>query len=57
MSVDEFYQSTAQSQRIPLGRVGRADEFADLASYLLSARASYVTGVGIALDGGLSPVI
>jgi NAD(P)-dependent dehydrogenase (short-subunit alcohol dehydrogenase family) len=57
VSIEEFYTSTAQSQRIPLGRVGRADEFADLASYLLSPRASYVTGVGIALDGGLSPVI
>ncbi len=57
VSIEEFYRATAQSQRIPLGRVGRADEFADLASYLLSPRASYVTGVGIALDGGLSPVI
>jgi NAD(P)-dependent dehydrogenase (short-subunit alcohol dehydrogenase family) len=40
-----------------LGRFGRAEEFADLAAFLLSARASYITGVGIALDGGLSPVI
>jgi len=57
VSVEEFYQTTASNAHIPLGRVGRADEFADLASYLLSPRASYVTGVGIALDGGLSPVI
>jgi NAD(P)-dependent dehydrogenase (short-subunit alcohol dehydrogenase family) len=42
---------------IPLGRVGSAEEFADLATYLLSPRASYVTGAGISLDGGLSPVI
>ena len=35
----------------------KIDEFADLASYLLSQRASYVTGVGISLDGGLSPAI
>jgi NAD(P)-dependent dehydrogenase (short-subunit alcohol dehydrogenase family) len=52
-----FYTELAKNARIPLGRVGRADEFADLASYLLSQRASYVTGVGISLDGGLSPVI
>jgi NAD(P)-dependent dehydrogenase (short-subunit alcohol dehydrogenase family) len=57
ISVEEFYETTATNAHIPLGRVGRADEFADLASYLLSPRASYVTGVGIALDGGLSPVI
>ena len=57
VSVEEFYETTARNMHIPLGRVGRADEFADLASYLLSPRASYVTGIGIALDGGLSPVI
>ena len=57
ISEEEFYRTTAENAHIPLGRVGRAEEFADLASYLLSPRASYVTGVGIALDGGLSPVI
>lgn len=57
VSAEEFYRATAENAHIPLGRVGRAQEFADLASFLLSPRASYVTGVGIALDGGLSPVI
>jgi NAD(P)-dependent dehydrogenase (short-subunit alcohol dehydrogenase family) len=52
-----FYAELAKNAKIPLGRVGRADEFADLATYLLSPRASYVTGVGVSLDGGLSPVI
>jgi NAD(P)-dependent dehydrogenase (short-subunit alcohol dehydrogenase family) len=52
-----FYAQMAKNAKVPLGRLGRADEFADLASYLLSPRASYVTGVGISLDGGLSPVI
>ncbi|MGC2173954.1 MAG: SDR family oxidoreductase [Acidimicrobiales bacterium] len=52
-----FYAELAKNARIPLGRVGRTDEFADLATYLLSQRASYVTGVGVSLDGGLSPVI
>ncbi|HWD97009.1 MAG TPA: SDR family oxidoreductase [Acidimicrobiales bacterium] len=52
-----FYAQMAKNAKIPLGRMGRGDEFADLASYLLSQRASYVTGVGISLDGGLSPAI
>jgi NAD(P)-dependent dehydrogenase (short-subunit alcohol dehydrogenase family) len=43
--------------RIPLGRVGRPEEFADLAAYLLSDRSSYVTGSAINLDGGTSPVL
>jgi NAD(P)-dependent dehydrogenase (short-subunit alcohol dehydrogenase family) len=47
----------AQNADIPLGRVGRAEEFADLAAYLLSDRSSYVTGSAINLDGGASPVL
>ncbi|MGC2485871.1 MAG: SDR family oxidoreductase [Acidimicrobiales bacterium] len=57
VATEEYYEKLAAVNEIPLGRVGRADEFADLATYLLSSRASYVTGVGISLDGGLSPVI
>ncbi len=51
-----LYERMAADAKIPLGRVGRAEEFADLASFLLSARASYLTGTAINLDGGLSPV-
>jgi NAD(P)-dependent dehydrogenase (short-subunit alcohol dehydrogenase family) len=57
VELPEFYERMAESAGIPLGRVGRAEEFADLASYLLSARASYVTGTAINLDGGLSPAV
>ncbi|MGH3733460.1 MAG: SDR family oxidoreductase [Acidimicrobiales bacterium] len=57
MPLDEYYAAMAKSQKIPLGRMGTAREFADLATYLLSSRASYITGVGVSLDGGLSPVI
>ena len=54
--VADLYAELAAGGEIPLGRVGREDEFADLAAYLLSDRASYVTGVGVNLDGGMSPV-
>jgi NAD(P)-dependent dehydrogenase (short-subunit alcohol dehydrogenase family) len=56
-SMPEFYAGMAKDAGIPLGRVGRSEEFADLAAFLLSARASYVTGTAINLDGGLSPVV
>ena len=54
---DELYRQLTQHTDIPLGRVGRSGEFADLAAYLLSDRASYVTGSAINLDGGTSPVL
>ena len=57
MSLTDFYATMARGSNIPLGRFGREDEFADLCMFLLSARASYITGVGISLDGGMSPVI
>lgn len=57
MELPAFYERLAADAGIPLGRVGRAEEFADVASFLLSDRASYLTGTAINLDGGLSPVV
>jgi 3-oxoacyl-[acyl-carrier protein] reductase len=46
-----------RAKEIPLGRIGRAEEFANLACFLVSDAASYVTGTAINVDGGRSPVI
>ena len=53
--VDALYGSMGEG--IPLGRVGRSEEFADVAAFLLSPRSSYVTGSAINIDGGASPVL
>jgi NAD(P)-dependent dehydrogenase (short-subunit alcohol dehydrogenase family) len=55
--VEQLYETMAKSSAIPLGRVGRAEEFADLVSFLLSPRAGYVSGAAINLDGGLCAVV
>jgi 3-oxoacyl-[acyl-carrier protein] reductase len=39
--------------RIPARRLGEPEEFAALAAFLASTRASYITGQAIAVDGGL----
>lgn len=41
--------------QVPMGRVGTLDEMADAVSFLVSPRASYITGANLRLDGGLWP--
>jgi 3-oxoacyl-[acyl-carrier protein] reductase len=42
-------------KRIPLGRLGKASEVADVVSFLCSDQASYITGQTISVNGGLFP--
>lgn len=65
--IAQFYEASAAQQggdietvkakvaaSIPMGRVGRVDEFAALAAFLASERASYITGTTTAIDGGVT---
>lgn len=45
---------TGVLERTPLGRFGTAEEVASVVDFLLSERASYITGQTLAVDGGWS---
>jgi NAD(P)-dependent dehydrogenase (short-subunit alcohol dehydrogenase family) len=46
-------QAAAQTGRIPLGRLGLPTEVAEAVAFLVSARAAYITGQALHVDGGL----
>lgn len=54
-SVDEVRADSLAA--IPMGRLGDPQEYADVATFLASTRASYVTGSMIRVDGGYIPSI
>lgn len=54
-NIDTVYAD--MGAQIPLGRMGEAEEFADLVAFLVSERAAYITGTAINFDGGLSAVV
>lgn len=53
--IEQFYAERAKE--IPLGRVGRAEEAANVIVFLCSEPASFVTGSSVNMDGGASAVL
>ena len=45
--------AAASRATIPVGRYGNPEEFADAVAFLASARAAYITGTTLRVDGGM----
>ena len=55
VTFNEFTAKTAAN--VPLGRMGAAEEFANIACFLASDKAGFIAGTAINVDGGMSPVV
>jgi len=55
VSVDKVLEDG--QARVPLGRYADPDDIAQVALFLASDRAAYVTGAIVPMDGGLNPII
>lgn len=56
-SYEEYLADMAEDLKLPMGRLGTAEEFANLACFLCSDAGSYINGCAINVDGGMSPVV
>ena len=55
--LNSFYADMAKQRGVPLGRLGEAEEFADLVAFLASDRAKWITGTAVNFDGGAAAVV
>jgi 3-oxoacyl-[acyl-carrier protein] reductase len=55
VALDDYIKNAAKN--IPLGRMGKPEEFAAMACLLVSDACGFVTGTAINVDGGASPVV
>ncbi len=55
VSLEDYIAEAGEA--IPMGRMGTAAEFANIATFLASNAGSYITGTAINVDGNLSPMV
>ena len=57
LTLEEFWIRSAKEGGIPLGRVAEGREAGDVITFLASDRASFLTGIAVNIDGGVSAVV
>ena len=56
-SFEDTYNMLTAKVGIPMGKMGEAEDVANLVGFLVSSEAKYLTGTNYFVDGGLSPVV
>jgi 3-oxoacyl-[acyl-carrier protein] reductase len=54
---EDYLAMQAKALGLPMGRFGTGEEFANMACFLASDAASYISGAAINVDGAKSPVV
>ena len=57
ISYEDYLKDMASDLKLPMGRLGTAEEFANTACFLCSDAGSYINGVAINVDGGACPIV
>ena len=50
--IEDPSRKTRMEDKTPLGRLGTPEDIAQAVSFLLSSRASFITGIDLVVDGG-----
>jgi 3-oxoacyl-[acyl-carrier protein] reductase len=56
VSREQFFEALA-AKEVPLGRFGTPEEVSGIVAFLLSARASYITGASVDVAGGMGKYV
>jgi len=54
--LNSYAKKAANAERHPLKRIGTAEDIAEMASFLLSDKSSWISGQIISVDGGMSSI-
>lgn len=57
ITADDAFKAVMDKVGVPVGRMAEPEEIADLAAFLVSSEARYITGTNYSVDGGALPTV